>query len=152
MLARKTWRLVSFPNCSTLKEAVQQQKEKGLWKRPDKGSSGDYERHAYLQCNAHVGCQVQRRISAKAGGDSEICIAVHETGTHTTAPQEKRRGNASMTYKQEEFVKRGVNMGVRPARILTELTQLRFEELEAAGYDPDDFKKEKGGLKGALQY
>lgn len=106
---------------------------------------GNGKTNAYFACASHVDCPVRARASLRDGGMFLVCINMGVLG-HASEASLKRRMNSCMTIQQEEYVKTGVNQGVKPATLLSCMTIEKLSEDNAHGRQLE--KRDAGGLAG----
>ena len=105
---------------------------------------GDGKTRKSWHCNSHENCAVVVKLSQAGGNTWQLVI----TGQHAVEPKLKRRANSAMTIEQERHVKRSLNEGSNPGRILAAMTTEKEHEYKERNIDPLQMKKQKGGLQG----
>lgn len=128
----------------TMAEAIEALKSIGdgkwKWHKP----SGNGKRHAYFVCNAHKKCGFLRRAVRMDG-----MFILHECGEHGEEVNLFQRKNSALTFAQDADLRKAMDMGARPGKVMVSWTKEKSAELKKAGLNPLDHKKEGGGLIGA---
>ena len=131
---------------ATMKEAREAASSTGRWKYVRRGQ-GDGKRVLVLQCVEHVACPAKRKIALAA----DNYYHVFDAGEHTETKNLKKRKNSAMDMEQEQELLGDIWKGVKPAGSRLSMTLAKESELLEAGKDPEDYKKEEGGLQGEFQ-
>lgn len=133
----------NVPVFDTIKAAVfnLKQLEGKKWKRAK--SSGDGVHSYRLQCNAHVDCGREVRAVNMDGKFYSQYI-----GEHAPVPNQYKRKNSSLTFEEDNALRLAIDVGGRPAAVLVSMTKEKLQEFKADGKDPEDFKRDNGGLEG----
>ena len=127
----------------SMQEAKVAARSTGRWKNARHGQ-GDGQRVLVLQCVQHVECPAKRKIAL--AGDNFFHI--FDAGEHTETENRKKRKNSAMDMEQEQELLGDIWKGVKPAGSRLSMTLAKESELLEAGKDPEDYKKEEGGLQG----
>lgn len=116
--------------------------ENGKWKMARSPGNGVTNR--YFVCNAHKSCG--RMLKVQKQDDNMFCILLK--GVHTTDPTFGKRKNSTLSWADEDRLKRAVDQGAKPGGVFVSLTKAKMEELQKDGMDPLEHKMEDGGLEG----
>ena len=143
LTARMTWTLARYANQPTIKLAEESitAVEDGKWKMAR--SPGNGVTNHYFVCNAHVSCGRMLKVSRVDGA-----FAIFLKGEHTTEQTFGKRKNSTLSWEDDDRLKRAVDQGAKPGGVFVSLSKAKVEELHKDGLDPLEHKKDDGGLVG----
>ena len=141
--ALMTWTLGTHANQPTIQLAIASitKVEDGKWKFAKSPGNGVTNR--YFVCNAHKDCGRLLKVGKK---DGMFCIFLD--GEHTVEPSFGKRKNSTLSWADDDRLKRAVDQGAKPGGVHVSLSKAKALELEQDGLDPLEHKKDKGGLEG----
>ena len=105
---------------------------------------GDGVRTCLFMCKSHVDCPVLVK-GARMGGT--FWVQTLAGVQHASEVAQKGRKNSALTTSQRDTVRTLVDVGTKPAAILSALTSAELERCKAANEKP--LKRSTGGLTGA---
>ena len=142
---RMEWLPLGAPEFGTMAEAKKHlhhmEASKWKWARPP----GDGKTQARFCCTSHEDCE--RLLRVKLDGFMYILEGL---GEHSLVPTLKKRSNSTLTLDMERRVRESMDQGGTSSGLCVALTNTKAAEIRAEGMDPVDFKREGGGLIGAL--
>ena len=142
---RMEWLPLGAPEFGTMAEAKKHlqnmEASKWKWARPP----GDGKTQARFCCTSHEDCE--RLLRVKLDGFMYILEGL---GEHSLVPTLKKRSNSTLTLDMERRVRESMDQGGTSSGLCVALTNTKAAEIRGEGTDPVDFKREDGGLIGAL--
>ena len=110
-----------------------------LWKF--RTSPGNGVTNRYFVCNAHKYCGRLLKVGKK---DGMFCIFLD--GKHSAEPSFGKRKNSTLSWDDDDRLKRAVDQGATPGGVHVSLSKAKVMELQQDGLDPLEYKNDQGGF------